>query len=113
MTLINLLLLLLLSACSINRGNIPIIVKELEQDEIDYQELIKTKSSASEEVQKTSDCLHMFLFIPNKLTFSVEDVFKNSCSGSNHSFDNQFSTSLFYLGYGKECIINEHRCASN
>ena len=106
-----LFILLLLSSCSVNRGNIPIIVKKLEQREIDYRQLKKIKSKAVQATNEASDCMHIFVFIPNKLTLSFDEIIKNSCSDSNYSFDNNFSTSLFYVGYGRECFINEYSCA--
>ena len=90
-------------------GKIPIIVKDLPNDELNYEELTNKQSKLSKD-KIAKDCMHVYLFIPSKLKLKREIVFKDSCPKSNYSFDNKLSNEVFYFLYGRECVVNEHQC---
>ncbi|WPU66534.1 hypothetical protein [Peredibacter starrii] len=98
------------SCANISMGKIPIIVKNLDQDEINYDELMKMKSQARNTKETKKDCAQIYVFVPTKLILDLESVLKKSCNNSNYSFDNQVEDRFFYLGYGQECVVNEFYC---
>lgn len=104
------LLLLLVSSCSLGKARIPIIVKKLDYDEIDYKKLIQTKSNMQKSKNVVKDCLHVYLFIPNKFNLELAKTLSDSCKNSNYSFQNEIDHNFFYALYGRECIVNEHYC---
>lgn len=106
---LTLALTFMFSSCAIQMGKVPIIVKNLDQDEIHYDELMKKKSEAKTK-DRRKDCIHIFVFVPTKLTLDLETVLKKSCNKSNYSFDNKIEDELFYLLYGRECFVNESYC---
>lgn len=99
-----------ISSCAIQMGKVPIIVKNLDHDEINYDELMKKKSRTQINKDFRKDCVHVFLFIPSRLTLELDTVLTKSCKDSNFSFDNKIYDEFFYFLYGKECIVNEHYC---
>lgn len=100
----------LLSSCSFNMGKVPIIVKELEGDELDYADLQRRRLQAYQKSQEKKDCIHLLLFVPSKLSLDMKDVLSRSCKNSNFSFENKFEDRFFYFLYGQECFVNEHNC---
>jgi hypothetical protein len=100
----------ILSSCAVQMGKVPIIVKNLDQDEINYEELMEKKNRIKKSKEFRKDCLHVFLFIPTKLTLEFDTVLMKSCKNSNFSFDNRIYDEFFYFLYGKECVVNEHYC---
>lgn len=114
--MINVLILTLtvfLSSCAIQLGKVPVIVKNLEEDEIDYQKLMERKSRTHKTKKLSKDCVQIFVFIPSKLTLELDTVFTKSCKKSNFSFDNKLYDEFYYFGYGQECIVNEHTCENS
>lgn len=105
--------LILMQGCSLNMGNIPIIIKEHPNDEVDYGAIKKIQSQTSLVDSKVQDCMHLFIFIPTKLTLDLKYVLKNSCPNSNYSFNNKIDDHFFYLGYGRECVRNHAKCTQN
>lgn len=98
-------------ACgSIKLGKVPILVKEMESEEINYEELIQKKKNMQSKKEIKKDCLQVFVFIPTKMTVEMDKALNQSCQDSNLSFDNKLYHRFFYLLYGQECFINEHYC---
>lgn len=104
---------LFLSSCAIQMGKVPIIVKSLKEDEINYEELMKRKNLVHKVKETKKDCIHVFLFVPTRLTLELDTVLSKSCEKSNYSFDNKIYDEFFYFIYGKECIVNEHICENS
>ena len=105
-----LLLLLTFSSCAFKMGKVPVIVKSLETDEINYEDLMKKKESAKSSKEIKKDCMHIYLFVPDKLDLDMKTVLNHSCSKSNYSFNNEFTDRVFYFLYGQECFVNEYNC---
>ena len=105
-----LLLTFLTTSCAIHLGKIPIIVKKLDHDELNYEELMQRKNQSQTIKDTQKDCTHVYLIVPTKLTLDLEGVFKKSCKDSNFSFDNKIYDEFFYFIYGRECVVNEAYC---
>lgn len=103
-------LTLLLSSCAIQLGKVPVIVKKLEENELNYQELMERKNKIKKSKATKKDCAHIYLFIPTKLTLELDTVLTKTCKKSNYSFDNKIYDEFFYFLYGRECVVNEHYC---
>lgn len=103
----------LLTSCAFQLGKIPIIVKTLEEDEIDYKKLMERKSNIQKTKELSKDCIQVFVFIPTGLTLELDTVLAKSCKKSNFSFDNKLYDEFYYFLYGKECIVNEHSCENS
>lgn len=110
MHLLVLTLTFFLSSCALQMGTVPIIVKNLDEDEINYKELIDRRNQIQKTKAIRKDCIHIFLFVPTKLNLELDTVLTKSCKKSNFSFDNKIYDEFFYLIYGKECVVNEHYC---
>lgn len=110
MRLFTILLTFVLSSCALQMGKVPIIVKNLDEDEINYEELMERKNQRNKKVEFKKDCAHIFLFFPTKLTLELDTVLTKTCKKSNFSFDNKIYDEFFYFLYGKECVVNEHHC---
>lgn len=110
MRILTLILTLLLTSCAVQMGKIPTIVKKLDSDEINYEELMNKKKNALKTKESNKDCMHVFVVVPNKLTLDMETVLNKSCPKSNYSFDNKLYDRFFYFLYGQECVVNEHHC---
>lgn len=100
----------MVSSCAIQMGKIPIIVKKLDQDEINYEELMKKKDQARSSKEIKKDCLQVYVFVPTKLHLELGTVLKESCNKSNFSFDNKIYDEVYYFIYGQECFVNESYC---